>query len=123
MPVIRNRVHMNRVRLTPRVKLWIESAGTYCFGFGISEILQAVEQTGSIKEAARKLGRSYRYVWGRIKKVERALGRTLVDTQVGGQEAQRSSLTDAANRFLSEYLQMRGRIIELVEQEFAERFG
>ena len=122
MPAIRNRLPANRPRLTARVKFWIESDGMYCFGFGISEILQAVQQTGSIKEAAKTLGRSYRYVWGRIKNAEQALGRTLVDTRVGGHETQRSFLTDDANRMLAEYLAMRGRVIELVEQEFGGRF-
>src|SRR5262245_35427932 len=64
--------------LTPRVKVWLEAGGRYAFGFGISEILQAVGRAGSIKQAAADLGKSYRHVWGRIKAAEAALGRPLV---------------------------------------------
>jgi molybdenum-dependent DNA-binding transcriptional regulator ModE len=63
-----------RTPLLPRVKVWLEVGGCYAFGLGISEILQAVERTGSIKHAAAHLGKSYCYVWGRIKKAEQAQG-------------------------------------------------
>ena len=56
--------------LSPRVKVWLEVDGQYVFGFGLSEILKAVGQAGSIKAGAESLGKSYRYVWGRIKKAE-----------------------------------------------------
>ena len=36
--------------------IWLEVDGQYVFGRGISEILKAVERTGSIKAAAHALG-------------------------------------------------------------------
>ena len=44
----------------PRVKVWLEIDGKYVFGWGICEILQAVREPGSIKDAAAQLGKSYR---------------------------------------------------------------
>ena len=109
--------------LTPRVKVWLESGGRYGFGFGVSEILQAVARTGSIKQAADELGKSYRYVWGRIKDAEDAIGQSLVETQVGGQGTQRSFLTEPAKQLVADFLAMRDRMIQVMEQEFARRFG
>ena len=40
----------------PRVKLWLEKNDEYVFGLGISNILKAVDQTGSIKKAAASPG-------------------------------------------------------------------
>ena len=111
-----------RARLTPRVKVWLEAEGGYGFGSGMIEILQAVDRAGSIKAAADALGRSYRHVWDRIKDAERAVGCPLVATQVGGQGAHRSDLTDAARRLVADFLAIRGRMIEVMEQEFAHRF-
>lgn len=85
--------------MAPRVKVWLESQGNYAFGFGIAEILQAVDRARSIKQAAGDLGKSYRYVWGRIKKAEKTLGQQLVETQIGGKDAQRSTLTPAAQHW------------------------
>jgi molybdate transport system regulatory protein len=104
------------------VKVWLETEGRYAFGFGISEILQAVDRAGSIKQAARHLGKSYRYVWGRIKEAERALGQQLVEAQVGGKDTHRSFLTPAARQLVHDFLAIRTRMIEVVRQEFQRRF-
>src|SRR5438445_3895702 len=101
----------------PRVKIWLEIDGRYAFGFGISEILQAVDRAGSIKQAASDLGKSYRYVWGRIKEAEYAVGEPLVEARVGGKESRRSSLTPAARQLLNDFLAIRKRMMEVVRQE------
>jgi molybdate transport repressor ModE-like protein len=107
----------------PRVKIWLETDGRYAFGFGLSKILQAVDRAGSIKQAASDLGQSYRYVWGRIKEAEAAFGKQLVETQVGGKDTQRSTLTPSARELVEGFLALRSRIVEVVEQEFSQRFG
>ena len=107
-------------KVVPRAKLWLERNGEYVFGRGISEILKAVEQTGSIKAAARRLGKSYRFIWGKIKRTERAIGAPLVHTHVGGQGAHRSDLTDLARDLVREFDALRGRVSEVVNQEFHE---
>jgi molybdate transport system regulatory protein len=122
MPRTQTRQPKKRPGLNPRVKVWLETDGRYAFGFGISEILQAVDRAGSIKRAAGDLGKSYRYVWGRIKDAEQALGQPLVAAQVGGKGAQRSSLTPAARQLVGDFLAIRRRITEMVRQEFQRRF-
>jgi molybdate transport system regulatory protein len=110
-------------RVTPRVKLWLEQDDRYVFGLGISKILEAVDQTGSIKEAAASLGKSYRHVWSRIKAVEAALGVSLVETRVGGEGPQRSQLTDRARQLLEAYGQLRREVFEFVEQRVAKQLS
>jgi molybdate transport system regulatory protein len=109
--------------LVPRVKVWLETKGHYAFGFGLSQMLEAVDRAGSIKRAAHDLGKSYRYVWGRIKEAEKALGRQLVETQVGGKDVQRSFLTAEARQLVEDFLAVRSRLIQLTEQEFTRRFS
>jgi molybdate transport system regulatory protein len=108
--------------LAPRVKVWLETDGRYAFGFGVTEILQAVDRTGSIKHAAADLGLSYRYVWGRIKKAEQALSRQLVEAQVGGIGTRRSSLTSEARRLLAAFLALRSRMVQALQDEFTRHF-
>ncbi len=111
-----------RTQVQPRVKVWLETDGQYVFGFGISEILKAVEASGSIKAAAESLSKSYRHVWARIKKAEQALGEPLVDTRVGGKGTGRSSLTELAGRLVADYDSLRQRMVEVVREEFSSRF-
>ena len=105
-----------------RAKVWLEIDGRYVFGYGISQMLKAVETAGSIKAAAGLLGKSYRYVWSRIKDAERDLGESLVQTQVGGKGVRRSSLTDLASRLVTDYDALRRRTFDVVEREFSSRF-
>src|SRR5437870_10934688 len=128
---VRMAIHMPRSQMqhrkklavfVPRVKVWLEIDGRYAFGFGISEILQAVDRAGSIKQAASDLGKSYRYVWGRIKEAEQALGRRLVETQVGGQGTQRSALTPEARKLITAFLALRSRLAAVARQEFDRHF-
>lgn len=101
----------NAARLTPRVKIWLETEDGFAFGFGLIQILQAIGRAGSIKKAAEDLDRSYRHVWSRIKEAEHALKVPLVETQVGGQGTNRSALTDAAATLIDDFLQLRERMI------------
>ncbi|HMF11799.1 MAG TPA: LysR family transcriptional regulator [Gemmataceae bacterium] len=108
--------------LQPRVKIWLELRGRYAFGFGVCEMLRAVERHGAIKQAAGGLGKSYRYVWGRIKQAEKALGRRLVETQVGGKDALRSRLTPEAQRLVAGFTALRDAMKDLLGREFARHF-
>lgn len=108
-------------RVRARAKLWLEAEEDYVLGLGIAEILAAVERTGSIKEAAEEVDKSYRHVWARIKAVEERLGVELVRTQVGGAERRRSALAPGASELVSAFLELRERVFALVEEEYAAR--
>ena len=96
--------------IRPRVRVWLEADGQHVFCARMCRILEAVHETGSIKEAAATVGLSYRYVWARIKESEAALGRTLVETHVGGRDSRRSGLTELGNRLVVQYADVRQKL-------------
>lgn len=102
--------------IRPRIKLWLEAGQPgeerHVFCSGMSQILEAVQASGSIKQAAARVGLSYRHVWSRIKQVEESLGLQLIDAQVGGKDVRRSTLTSAGKSLLEGYLRLRQRILE-----------
>jgi molybdate transport system regulatory protein len=102
-----------------RVKLWLESGGKSVLCRHMSEILQAVDETGSIKEAAAAVGRSYRFVWSRIKESEKAIGAALVETHVGGRDAQRSRLTPLARDLVTSFEGLRSEVSRLIDGAFS----
>jgi len=61
-----------------RVHLWLESEGGMLFGLGRAQLLEMVALLGSLNQAAKHLGMSYRAAWGRIKRTEEALGEPLL---------------------------------------------
>lgn len=109
----------------PRIKVWLETGadGEYVFGSGICRILRAVAKTGSIKQAAEAVGKSYRHVWSRIKEAEQALGAPLVETQVGGRDARRSELTDLARQMIDDFDALKAEMQQAVGREFDRRFS
>lgn len=111
-----------KVGLSPHVKFWLELDGERVFCAGVCQILQAVDETGSIKQAAARVGRSYRFVWGRLKQAEEAFGEPLVATRVGGRDEQRSSVTPAGREMMDAFLALRRRIFAVVDAEFGVRF-
>lgn len=113
----------SKAALQPRIKFWLEIAGERVFCPGVCQILLAIDETGSIKRAAARVGRSYRFVWGRLKQAEQVFGEPLVTTRVGGQGDRRSHVTPAGKEFMEAFLTLRQRIFELVDAEFAMRFS
>ncbi|MEM1536541.1 MAG: LysR family transcriptional regulator [Candidatus Bathyarchaeia archaeon] len=65
-------------------KIWLEYNGKPLIGKGGAQILEQIEKEQSISKAAKKLGMSYRYVWSYVKRVEKALGKPIVETHRGG---------------------------------------
>ena len=105
----------------PRVKLWLEANEESVFCRGLADMLRAVKRTQSIKAAATDVGRSYRFVWARIKTAEESLGAKLVAAHVGGAGTNRSELTPLAEELLVEFDRLRTDLFRMVDQEFGQR--
>jgi molybdate transport system regulatory protein len=56
-------------------------------------LLRRVSETGSLTDAARILGISYRNAWGRIRRIEASSGRHVLETKTGGATGGSSRLT------------------------------
>lgn len=106
-----------------RVKVWLEINDNYVFGRGICDILQAVHDAGSIKEAANQVGKSYRHVWARIKEAEQAIGQPLVVSKVGGKTERRTKLTPLASELVKDFIELRRSMIVSANEQFARRFS
>jgi len=66
-----------------RVKWWLEKDGGLVLGKGRCMLLEAIDGLGSLREAARVCGISYRAAWGKLRASEERLGEPLVETQPG----------------------------------------
>ena len=73
---------------------------------------------GSIKEAAKSVGISYRTAWARLQEMERALGHPVVRYRAGGPGGGATALTDETRRLLRLYGEVCARSVADVEREF-----
>jgi molybdate transport system regulatory protein len=114
-----NKLNLNKLK--PKSKTWIEADGEVVFGAGRAALFQAIEETGSIRQAANKLGMSYRAAWGKIKATEERLGIRLVEKFAGGHRSG-ASLTPQAKKLLDIFQQFKRESEESVDQLFMRHF-
>jgi putative molybdopterin biosynthesis protein len=91
-------------------------------GNPLFDLLTAVLEGGSIRHAAQTLGRSYRYVWGALRKWEKALGQPLLVWAQG----QRARPTPFAERLLWAEQRARARMqphVDALESDLAQIFA
>lgn len=94
--------------LKPNYKLWFETDGEYIFGPGACAILTAVLEEGTLTKGAERLGMSYRYAWGVIRKIEKKLGTRLIETYKGGKVGGGGArVTEQGLKFIKAYSELR----------------
>ena len=116
------RAQAKRLELEPRIKLWVEKDGHLVLSDYRVRILQLVRETGSLAQAAERLGLSYRRVWGKVREIEQNLGLSLVESEVGGAGGGGSSLTTDGERLVALYERFRRRMEGELGREFRQLF-
>jgi len=105
--------------LTARFKLWLCSSDAEgVFGDGKWRLLQAIDQTGSLRAAAKRLGISYRKAWGDLNKAEQHLHVHLIEKHRGGQSGGTTRLTEAGRRWLNAYSRFRADVEAATRQAY-----
>ena len=102
--------------------LWIESNGERFFGPGPAELLERINDTGSINQAAKQMQMSYKKAWEIINTLNAKEDHPFVITQTGGTSGGGSTITDEARAMISMYRQLRERFKIFMENE-TEKLG
>lgn len=97
--------------------LWLEGNGTRFFGPGPVELLQRIEETGSINQAAKAMGMSYKKAWEMVSRLNEIVGSPLVITATGGEKGGGSTLSEEAKQLIEYYQSLRERFKKFMEQE------
>jgi len=106
-----------------RVKIWIEDEEkNLIFGGGKTEVLELIDQTGSISKAAQKVGMNYKKAWSHIKILEKHIEDDLVFTNKGQGELSGSSLTPKAREVIQTYKILQYDIKKYADARFKELF-
>ncbi|NLM46898.1 MAG: LysR family transcriptional regulator [Firmicutes bacterium] len=106
----------------PCCKIWLNNGQESVFGDGRMILLKAIEEYGSINQAAAKLNMSYRAAWGKIKIMEKRLGFKVVNKHIGG-VASGSELTAEAKKLMAAYSALTAETARAVEEAFHKHFG
>ena len=66
-----------------KTKVWLELGGEFMMGDGGLHLLQGIVQHGSLAQAVREIGWSYRHAWGYLRRAETALKTPVVRSRPG----------------------------------------
>lgn len=89
--------------LTVQASFWLMAGGESLGGRGRIELLERIEQTGSIRQAALGMGMSYRAAWGAVAVMHRRLGVPLVLRTTGGAGGGGATLSAAGSALVKTY--------------------
>jgi molybdate transport system regulatory protein len=103
-------------------KVWLDNDGK-AFGEGPYRVLKQIEKAGSLHQAAKDLGISYRKAWLIIQIVEKKLGFEFLDRKVGGVSGGGSQITPLGKKFLKSYEKFRTEIEKVLEKTYQKHFG
>jgi len=106
-----------------RTKVWFEAGGKHILGAGIADLLQRVDQLGTLTAAAKDVRMSYRYAWQLLRTAEAHLGRKLVARRVGGASGGGTALTAEGRHAMEVFLALNREVADLADKRFDGLYG
>lgn len=94
-----------------------------CFGPGIAQLLQKVEELHSLRAAAIAMGMAYSKAWTILKASQKALGFPLLYSTTGGKHGGGAVLTPQAKKLLAAYGEYCSALQSCGQELFAEKFA
>lgn len=103
----------------PRLTIRIEMNSGTLLGPGKADLLQAIEETGSIAAAGRRMGMSYKRAWYLIDTLNGYFREPLVVSVKGGKAGGGASLTETGKAVLAAYREAERKAHAAAESAFA----
>jgi molybdate transport system regulatory protein len=97
--------------------LWLEFDEDRFFGPGRVELLERIDQTGSINQAAKQMRMSYKKAWDMISMLNKQAKHPVVILQAGGEKGGGARITEEAKELIAYHRLLRKRFISFLEKE------
>jgi molybdate transport system regulatory protein len=103
---------------TPGARLRIVLAPDVAIGPGKADLLEGIQETGSIAAAGRRMGMSYKRAWVLVEVMNHHFAGPLVTTSKGGPKGGGAALTALGEQVLTSYRRMEQRTHRAIKGEF-----
>jgi molybdate transport system regulatory protein len=99
-----------------RVRFRVDFGDQCSVGIGKVELLEAIDRTGSLSQAARALKMSYRRAWLLMADLNSSFDEAVVDTVTGGAHGGGAALTPFGARLVAGYRQLESTLQPLANR-------
>ena len=98
-----------------RIKLTLHTQERF-FGPGICELLEKIQQAGSIQAASKEMEMSYTKAWKILNRAEKEMNRNLITRVNGGKNGGSSTLTEEGLQAVRDYREMEAKLSEEADE-------
>jgi molybdate transport system regulatory protein len=102
------------------IRIGIPLGDRYAMGPGKADLLEAIQETGSISAAGRKLDMSYRRAWLLVDEMNRCFKAPLVEARLGGARGGGAVVTALGLEALNRYRELQTQAWDAVRKPFRE---
>lgn len=101
-------------------RFWLIGADQKSYlGVGKVRLMELIDELGSISQAAKTLGMSYKRAWSLIEEVNKIGSLPYVTKEVGGAGGGHASLTEAGRKAIQHYRELEMEFRHFIEQRTA----
>jgi molybdate transport system regulatory protein len=108
---------MQNKKYNIEVRVWIEGSEGPFLGIGKIWLLENIQKTGSITNAAKEMKMAYRQAWQLVQEMNQRAESPLVEKLLGGKGGGGAKLTSAGENAIAVFYEIENRIKEFAKQE------
>ena len=106
-----------------RSKIWFTVGGMHAFGSGLARLLEAINRTQTLTDAAMEMQMSYRHAWKMLRTAEKHLGKKLILPRTGGSGGGGTDLSGDGLMFLDVFQRLNRDVATFTDKRFAELYA
>lgn len=100
-----------------RARVWIERPGAMLLTEAGADLLEQIHACGSLSEAARRLGFSYRRAWMLVDAMNQRWARPLVIKATGGKRGGGSRVTELGHAAVGSYRELQVQVEAVLDRQ------
>lgn len=109
--------------LTVHANLWLETNDQVVLSRWRVQLLEVIDETGSIRAAATQMKITYHLAWHRLDEMETAIGTRLVERHRGGPKGGSAQLTAVGRDYVVRFNRFAAEMDATIARLFDETFG
>ena len=107
---------MSPPKLSVQSRFWLTCDGVSLAGRGRIELLQRIDETGSIRQAAMAMGMSYRAAWDAVDAMNQRAGVVLITRKTGGSRGGGAQLSEAGAQLVALFARLEAQHAAFIEE-------